>query len=336
MQVSRIETNFRAKPYLPNFLETKSIHYLFTKVVYCSMSPMTLAREILLFGSLDPENPLSLIHANRLVWTKIFKQVDDWYDEHIDTTSRGFHMVTTPIWSLRRKQLKFPEAHGIQVNMMPILMFDEASIPEFCRPYIGLIRACPVTKFDCHGSDLSPVFRIDRIAYLTIDESIVPVGRSQRRPGLHVERPGAIEGGGRLCQPGSPEFRVLQWGCGAWGFDGPIDGIYMASNRDGACAVYDELVVRPEEVSDKHGGIEHMRPHLGPGRVLNAGELCWITDRTPHESLPLKGKGNDRFVHRSFFRLVVGRISVWYSKHNTPNPLGILPDCPIVDDDKFA
>lgn len=38
-----------------------------------------------------------------------------------------------------------------------------------------------------------------------------------------------------------------------------------------------------------------MRARLGPGRVLKAGELCWITDRTPHESLPLEGKGNERF-----------------------------------------
>lgn len=204
------------------------------------MPPMTMARQVLLLGSLDPENPLSLIHANRLVWTKIFKQVDDWYDEHIDTTSRSFHFVDS------RNLLKFPEAHGIKVNIMPIKLFDESSIPVFCRQNLELIRDCPVTKIDFRGSNLSPVVRIDRIAYLTIDESIVPVGKSQRRPGLHVERPGAIQDGGRLCQPGSPEFRMLAWGCGSWGFDGPVDGIFMASNRDGACAVYDDIIVKPE------------------------------------------------------------------------------------------
>lgn len=44
--------------------------------------------------------------------------------------------------------------------------------------------------------------------------------------------------------------------------------------------------------------------------------------RTPHESLPLK-----RAAHRQFFRLVVGKIDVWYARHSTPNPA-----CPVPDD----
>jgi hypothetical protein len=62
-------------------------------------------------------------------------------------------------------------------------------------------------------------------------------------------------------------------------------------------------------------------------------------DRTPHESLPVKAPENDPMAthaYRQFFRLVVGSISVWYSKHNTPNPLGMLPDAPISNEDKFA
>ena len=34
-------------------------------------------------------------------------------------------------------------------------------------------------------------------------------------------------------------------------------------------------------------------------------------------------------------KLVVGPIGVWYSKHNTPNPLGVQPDVEIVEFDKF-
>lgn len=100
--------------------------------------------------------------------------------------------------------------------------------------------------------------------------------------------------------------------------------------------VYDEVIEKPEEVTDRFGGIEHMRETLGPGRKLAAGELCWITDKTPHESLPSLQPPHVKFVHRSFFRLVVGRMSVWYSKHDTPYPLDILPDCPIEDHDKFS
>jgi hypothetical protein len=37
---------------------------------------------------------------------------------------------------------------------------------------------------------------------------------------------------------------------------------------------------------------------------------------------------------RQFFRLVVGRISAWYSAHSTANPL-VEPDAPVVHGDKF-
>ena len=74
-----------------------------------------------------------------------------------------------------------------------------------------------------------------------------------------------------------------------------------------------------------------MREHLGEGVALKACELCWFTDRTPHEATPAPVAGG-----RTFFRLVVGRISVWYSKHSTPSPLGVLPDAPVCDEDKFA
>ena len=57
-----------------------------------------------------------------------------------------------------------------------------------------------------------------------------------------------------------------------------------------------------------------------------------MTDLTPHESLPLQ-EGQKR----QWFRLVMPCISVWYSKHSTPNPLGVVPPGPvtIIDYDKF-
>ena len=50
------------------------------------------------------------------------------------------------------------------------------------------------------------------------------------------------------------------------------------------------------------------------------GEMVWITDCTPHESLPLKAG-----TSRQYFRLVTSQISIWYADHSTPNPLGIKP-----------
>lgn len=112
----------------------------------------------------------------------------------------------------------------------------------------------------------------------------------------------------------------------------------MASTVDSSCAIWPLLIDNPKEVSDRHGGIENMRHLLGAPRVLKANEMCWFTDRTPHESLPLQAPINDpdaKHVYRQFFRLVVGPISVWYSKHNTPNPCGIQPNCMISDENKF-
>ena len=46
--------------------------------------------------------------------------------------------------------------------------------------------------------------------------------------------------------------------------------------------------------------------------------------------MPLREK-----THRKYFRLVTGKVSHWYAKHSTPNPLGLEPDAEIVHDDKF-
>lgn len=73
-------------------------------------------------------------------------------------------------------------------------------------------------------------------------------------------------------------------------------------------------------VIGRHGNVEHLRALLGPGYRLGAGELVWLTDATPHESLPLP-KGTPR----AFFRLVTHALGAWYEEHSTPNPLGVLP-----------
>jgi hypothetical protein len=43
-------------------------------------------------------------------------------------------------------------------------------------------------------------------------------------------------------------------------------------------------------------------------------------------------------THRQFFRVVTEGVNVWYAKHSTPNPLGIVPpdNVRIIEDDKFA
>jgi hypothetical protein len=114
-----------------------------------------------------------------------------------------------------------------------------------------------------------------------------------------------------------------------------VGGIFLVSNMANSTAVWNSKVHDTfGDVICKHGGLERCRDLLGKPKILDAGELVWITDRTPHESLPL----TDLSKRRHFFRLVVGEISYWFADHSTVNPTGFkLPSTiPIVHGDKFT
>lgn len=67
-----------------------------------------------------------------------------------------------------------------------------------------------------------------------------------------------------------------------------------------------------------------------PAVKMDPNTLYWITDRTPHESLPAP-----ETVHRQWFRLVAEEVGVWWSQHSTANPLGVQPNCRIEHGNKF-
>jgi hypothetical protein len=241
-----------------------------------------------------------------------------------------------------KPKVTFPAPKGICCNMMPIHIFDEECLPEFCRQYYSMVRQCPVLPYVKMVGGPSGRDYMMRVAYLTIHESLVPVGETQRRPGVHIERPGC-GGKGALCRKAEDPngYFDLAWGLGMWHSeeDRPVDGIYMASNVADSTAIWPALIERPDEVTDRHGSLDSMLvSRLGPGVPIGANELVWFTDRTPHQALPLQAPALDpgaTHVYRQFFRLVAGPISVWHSKHNTPSPLGVLPDAPISAEDKF-
>ena len=136
------------------------------------------------------------------------------------------------------------------------------------------------------------------------------------------------------------------WGGGAengatsgWGFY--KGGIFMASTVDSSCAIYD-AVLHPTRCGGVDivgsGDLERLRHLLNahapqPPVRPRAGDLYWITDATPHESLPLPKR-----TRRQFFRLVTSEVGVWYAAHSTPNPLGVLPPdgTKVVTHDKFT
>ena len=288
-------------------------------------------------GTLFDESPLSALRANHLVWSIVFRHFDDWL-AHIDKSSVAY----VKPYCFDFKDFNFPAPTGININMMPIRLYDacgysyrQVPIPEEVRLYSSLISRLPI-RTPYEDGVMRTTINSERIAYLTIQEGIVQSGQSHRRPGLHVERPGLLQHGGQLIKRDRQDklYNFLAWGLGTVTDEGiPTDGIYMASNVADTCRVWPVLIDKPEEVSDEHGGLEDMRIYLGEGHNMAANEMYWITDRTPHESLPYQ---DSEPVYRQFFRLVVGRISVWYAKHNTPNPLGVLPDAPISYEDKFG
>merc|ERR1712066_506664 len=126
------------------------------------------------------------------------------------------------------------------------------------------------------------------------------------------------------------------WGCGIVraDFSTVQGGIFMASNTPKSCRVWDVQLKHPASVVGKLGDLEHLREVLGEGTCMEAGKLYWMTDVTPHESLPL-----EEDTYRQYFRVVTSSLSAWYPQNATPNPLGIKPDpeiTEIVDGNKFA
>lgn len=219
-------------------------------------------------------------------------------------------------------RVTFPPSADRHVNMMPFILGDVTSLPEHLRDYYDLIEACPYS-----------VDEIGKVAYLTIHESQeIAAGTTQRRGGLHIEAPGVCSCSSSSSSKFTPATEH-SWGMGmVFGSDSFEGGIYMASSVKDTCQVWDALVDRSVPgMVDGHGGCEHLRNIIGRGTMLDAGELVWMTDCTPHEAMPQATSGP-----RQFFRVVGPNISHWYKNHSTANPKVPLPEhVEVVNGNKF-
>ncbi|KAJ3232734.1 hypothetical protein HDU78_006874 [Chytriomyces hyalinus] len=318
---------------------------------------------VILVGVQSERSPLSVFKRDNDALRLIIRMVQDWWAQHVRRTdtpqklnrSRFFTPIPAGIFVLPR-QVPFPpplmDEHGspvpLSINMMPFRMSasqnrnvrpqQEVStdvllldvLPERLKRYAPIVAEC--------------LRRVPRewgkVGYITVHESYVEEGQTQRRPGLHIESPGVI----------APEahmhgyHRFICWGGGRFGTHVPGDldehgminmhgGIFVASNMADTCRVWDCLIEEHGEVAGHLGDISHMREAIGgnkAGTSLGAGDICWMTDRTPHESLPQPKAG-----FRQFFRLVTSELSAWYEEHNTPSELGVEPGCEIVKGNKF-
>lgn len=202
------------------------------------------------------------------------------------------------------------------INMMPFdLSKPHKTLPDWCHGYIPMIELC--ASYMKKPWDVGRTTPVDsQTAFLTIDERTVQAGETHRRKGLHVEAPIWSQSTG--VAPVS-----LHWGGGPIRASRIHGGIFCASNVANTTAVWNCQLHDPQaHVIRRHGSIEHCRRLLGkPSKLLQAGEIIWMTDHTPHESLPMPYTSQ-----RQFFRLVVGNVSAWFTEHNTPNPLGYQPN----------
>ena len=203
--------------------------------------------------------------------------------------------------------VEFPPYQGININMMPFIIGDDSSIPEEYRHYSPLLDQCQLDDEE-----------LGKVGYLSISESFVKKGQSQRRPGIHTEK-----------HPSS------SWGGGGWGGgsddeedDKPKQGLFQASTVDDSCRAWNIHIPFPGPMGAVD--LECIRNGLGKGILMKKNELYWMTDSCPHESLPLPAD-----TERQWFRFVTSAVDIWYKEHSTPNRLGVLPTGRILEGSKF-
>ncbi len=122
----------------------------------------------------------------------------------------------------------------------------------------------------------------------------------------------------RACDDPASTQRPRPSGLGGTRSREPWDGksgVYQAST-DGRCRIWDVMTNNVTLL----GAVT--RPPEGEGVIMEPGVLFWMTDQTPHESLPVEVSG-----WRQWFRLVSPDIALWWEQHSTPNPTGLaLPE----------
>ncbi len=193
----------------------------------------------------------------------------------------------------------FPPPRGININMMPIEISPTriSGIPMEYEHYRDIIEKCCFFQYTTYKYNFPDDDRFKSIAYLTIHESRVENEQWQRRPGIHTE----------VFFSYAPRVDWHDWGQ----FNGASGGIFSASTVSGSSRIWNAKIPRvPNSALQEGCDIEHLRAVLNENAEWvepEAGEVYWMTDSTPHKSLPLKAG-----TYRQYFRLVTGYVSVWW------------------------
>lgn len=190
--------------------------------------------------------------------------------------------------------LEFPTFQGVRVMMLPFRLEDPAgTIPSFAeswrRAAAALVEMGPVRE---------------GVAYLTVDEAVVPAGQTHRRPGLHVDGIG-------------PDGKAGGWSKGGYGYNGMLTAASAVGCR-GWRGMF-------QGTPKPNGDCAHMAGECPADAavVFQPGRVYLCSPLAVHEALPMK-----KTTARQFVRLSMPSDAPWYEGY-TRNPLGIEPTGPI-------
>jgi len=197
--------------------------------------------------------------------------------------------------------IEFPTPVGVKCNMMPFIQGDSSSLPEEYKSYSKIVDENYLEKGE--------------IGYLTIDESFVDGGKTQRgynskgiNRNVHIEvgryenknRWGGSSGGSSW---GGRNQTLLE--------DDTM--VLIANNISDTCRVWDNKELSYTDDGDLSEYIDKYPEHTG--MMLKSGEVAKISIFTPHECISQKESG-----FRQFFR-IVGKGVTGREEYFTINPL---------------
>lgn len=193
--------------------------------------------------------------------------------------------------------VRFPKFKGIKCLMMPFIQGDVTSLPKEYQGYSDIIETNYLEKGE--------------VGFLTIDESFVESGASQRGyNSAGIERNVHIEVG--------REGDSNRWGGNVWAGRANVlldddTEVLIANNIDDTCRVWDTIEKAYTKDGDLSAYIDKYPEDTG--RLLKSGELARISIFTPHECVAQKHSGKRQFLR------IVGKGVRGREPYFTVNPL---------------
>lgn len=206
-----------------------------------------------------------------------------------------------------RGQMVFPEFTGARCYMMPFIQGRADSLPAAYAGYGEVVET-----FSLPGQE-------GQLGLITIDESFVEAGQSQRGYGagertIHTE---ACLSGKRLSWGPSP---FPTWGPSPYVCLEEGVRVMIANSIADTCMVWDVAVTDTTPNGDLSARADEFPRETG--RLMGAGEVMEIGIFTPHEPIRQRENGN-----RQFFRIVgtgvTGR-EEYFTRNELLERVGIL------------